>query len=138
MQIYHTQVLLYIIKINSKLIATNFVLFVAVCPEGYYGDHCMTPCECKNDNFVCHPAEGCICRHGYTGENCNSTLYASTVQEREEGGYGSMVAGIFVALILVAIIVALLFYYRRRVANLKTEIAHVQYIADPHAFSPGK
>lgn len=98
----------------------------------------MTPCECKNDNFVCHPAEGCICRHGYTGENCNSTLYASTIQERDEAGYGSMIAGIFVALVLVAIIVALYFYHRRRVANLKTEIAHVQYIADPHAFSPGK
>lgn len=40
---------------------------ISVCPEGYYGDHCMEPCECKNDFFMCHPAEGCICRHGYTG-----------------------------------------------------------------------
>lgn len=40
---------------------------ILVCPEGYYGDHCMEPCECKNDFFTCHPSEGCICRHGYTG-----------------------------------------------------------------------
>lgn len=25
----------------------------------------------------------------------------------------------------------MIFYYRRRVSNLKTEIAHVQYISDP-------
>lgn len=42
-------------------------LLISVCPEGYYGDHCMEPCECKNDFFVCHPADGCICRHGYAG-----------------------------------------------------------------------
>lgn len=38
-----------------------------VCPEGYYGDHCMEPCDCKNDNFLCQPADGCKCKHGYGG-----------------------------------------------------------------------
>jgi hypothetical protein len=47
-----------------------------------------------------------------------------------------MVGGGVVALIFVAVLVAVLFYYRRRVANLKTEIAHVQYIADPQV-APG-
>lgn len=98
----------------------------------------MTPCECKNDNFVCHAVEGCVCRHGYTGENCDVTLYASSTQRHGDGaGYGSVVAGVMVAVIFVAIIVALMFYYRRRVANLKTEIAHVQYIADAQSLSPG-
>lgn len=96
----------------------------------------MTPCECKNDNFVCHPAEGCICRHGFTGDNCDTTLYALQTQH-EGSNYGSVVAGVMVALILVGIIVALLFYYRRRVANLKTQIVHVQYIADAQSLSPG-
>jgi hypothetical protein len=58
------------------------------------------------------------------------------VQEKDAENYGSVVAGVVVALILVAIIVALVFYYKRRVANLKTEIAHVQYIADPQV-APG-
>lgn len=39
--------------------------------------------------------------------------------------------GFLVAAILVGAIVFVLLYYRRRVRNLKTEIAHVQYIADP-------
>lgn len=39
--------------------------------------------------------------------------------------------GIIVALLLVGVIVLVLVHYRRRVQNLKTEIAHVQYIADP-------
>lgn len=39
--------------------------------------------------------------------------------------------GVIVALLLVGVIVFVLVHYRRRVQNLKTEIAHVQYIADP-------
>lgn len=35
------------------------------------------------------------------------------------------------ALTLVGVIIFVLLYFRRRVQNLKTEIAHVQYIADP-------
>lgn len=41
--------------------------------------------------------------------------------------------GIVVALTLVGVIVFVLLYFRRRVRNLKTEIAHVQYIADPQS-----
>lgn len=96
----------------------------------------MTPCECKNDNFVCHPVEGCICRHGFYGDNCDTNLRASSTQE-QESSYGSIVAGVMVALMLVSVIVALWFYYRRRVQNLKTQIIHVQYIADAQSLSPG-
>jgi hypothetical protein len=46
---------------------------LAVCPEGYYGDHCMMPCECPNENFLCHAKDGCVCRQGYTG-TCDVTL----------------------------------------------------------------
>lgn len=41
-----------------------------------------------------------------------------------------MAWGVIVAL-AVGVIVFLMLYFRRRVRNLKTEIAHVQYIADP-------
>lgn len=45
-----------------------------VCPEGYYGDHCMQPCECPNENYVCHAVEGCVCRRNYGGENCEEEI----------------------------------------------------------------
>lgn len=105
--------------------------FFSVCPEGYYGDHCMEPCECKNDNFVCHSAKGCICRHGYTGPNCEDEIFSRNIQEKAEGGYGSVIAGVFAAIIVIAITLAAWMYHRRRVANLKMEIAQVQYIAEP-------
>lgn len=89
----------------------------------------MEPCECPNENFICHAVKGCICRHSFTGSNCD--VHLSQHGEPPPGSNGPLAAGIVISLILMAIIVALLFYFRRRVANLKTEIAHVQYIADP-------
>lgn len=95
----------------------------------------MTPCECKNDNFMCHAAKGCTCRHGFTGENCDQSLILGQVKSppTDNSGYGGAASfgGILVALIFVAVIIFVIMYYKRRVKNLKTEIAHVTYIADP-------
>lgn len=96
----------------------------------------MNACECPNDNFQCHPVQGCICRHGLTGKNCEELLYASIQQQRSDNT-ASIVTGVFVSLIIIAIVLGVWLYYRRRVANLKTEIAHVQYIADQNGFYPG-
>lgn len=54
---------------NSYTIDSTFLVILvwfSVCPEGYFGDSCMEACKCR-ENFVCHPVEGCVCRHGYTG-----------------------------------------------------------------------
>lgn len=50
--------------------------------------------------------------------------------ETEKSSSGAF-AGMFVAVLLLAAIVTLFLYYRKRVATLKTVIAHVQYGADP-------
>lgn len=66
------------------------------------------------------------------------------VQERivsdtkTEKGSGTMVLAVFLVLVLTGAIVAMYFYNKRRVANLKTEIARVQYIADPTGSTLGE
>lgn len=130
-------VIVYIFEVHINL--PIFFLFL-VCPEGYFGDHCMTPCECKNDNFFCHAAKGCICRHGLGGEDCNEALSLARIPSpvNPSSNMGSVIGGVIVAVIALVIAGFIYVYYRRRVSNLKTEIAHVQYIADPNAFSTGK
>lgn len=96
----------------------------------------MNPCECKNDNFLCHPIEGCICRHGLKGVNCTEALIAQTIVSTGESNAVSIIGGCFVALIIIAIILAIL-YHRRKVVNLKTEIAHVTYMANQQSLTTG-
>lgn len=68
----------------------------------------------------------------FLGENCNEQLFSRNVQEKEEeGGYGHIVAVIFAAIIVIGISLTGWMYHRHRVADLKNEIAQVQYIAEP-------
>lgn len=68
----------------------------------------------------------------FLGENCDEPVTDRIVgsNETEKSSSGAF-AGMFVAVLLLAAIVTLFLYYRKRVATLKTVIAHVQYGADP-------
>lgn len=96
-----------------------------VCPEGFYGDHCMKSCECPAGNFACHPAKGCVCSLGYYGEKCDKSRHEAKIQEQDDTSNAGLAWGLVLALIFVGVIIALVVYYRRRVANLKAEVNHV-------------
>ncbi|CAH2071184.1 unnamed protein product, partial [Iphiclides podalirius] len=105
------------------------------CPEGYFGDHCMEPCNCpSNGNWVCDPVKGCVCHRGYIGEHCD--INASDAIHIDQAA-GSSNAGLTTVMVIMALLCAaaavlVLLYYRKRVRNLKREIAHVHYTADPN------
>lgn len=74
-----------------------------------------------------------------TGENCDVVQERIVTENTETNkGSGTMVLAVFLLLVLTGAIVAMYFYNKRRVANLKTEIARVQYIADPNGSTMGK
>lgn len=81
-----------------------------------------------------------MCKHGFTGDDCEESNILRTYRQPDDqkSGVGVIVAVILVSIIFIAIVVLVIFYYRRRVSNLKTEIAHVQYISDAAAFPPGE
>ena len=96
-----------------------------------------------NDNFICHPASGCVCREGFKGEQCDIAIY-SPVSDKSQlgeavvqsGNHGGLIGGLIVSILLIVVVVGALVYYRRRITHLKSELAHVQYIADPSS-APG-
>ncbi|XP_058838776.1 protein draper isoform X4 [Topomyia yanbarensis] len=96
-----------------------------VCPEGFYGNHCMESCNCPPGNFVCHAAKGCVCSLGYYGEKCDKSRAQAKVQETDDASNAGLAWGLVLAVIFVGVIIALVLYYRRRVANLKAEVNHV-------------
>lgn len=75
----------------------------------------------------------------FLGENCEEPLTDRIVgsAESEKSSSGAF-AGMFLAIVLLAAIIMLFLYYRKRVATLKTVIAHVQYGADPLSLNQGK
>jgi hypothetical protein len=73
------------------------------------------------------------------GDNCDEPLSDRRVgsADTEKSSSGTF-AGMFVTIILLSAIIMLFLYYRKRVATLKTVIAHVQYGADPLSLDQGK
>lgn len=69
--------------------------------------------------------------YNFPGDDCTTSLIERSVLEVKETSSGSIVAGVFVALIVIISVVLIILYYRRRVKSLKNEIANVHYIADP-------
>lgn len=75
----------------------------------------------------------------HLGENCDEPLSDRRVgsADTEKSSSGAF-AGMFVVIILLSAIIMLFMYYRKRVAALKTVIAHVQYGADPLSLDQGE
>lgn len=49
---------------------TNIVLFLSVCPAGYFGLGCQFHCSCENNGHCHHVTGFCFCKDGWTGPNC--------------------------------------------------------------------
>lgn len=76
----------------------------------------------------------------FLGKTCDEPMkdrIIGTTTESEKSSSGTF-AGMFVAIMLLAAIIVLFLYYRKRVATLKTVIAHVQYGVDPLSLNQGK
>ncbi|CAG0884768.1 unnamed protein product [Darwinula stevensoni] len=120
---------------NAGVLLDGWVLTVrkVFCPEGYFGDHCIQACQCPNQNFRCHPVEGCTCRAGYTGKECNIPVVLPNIQPHPESreiqgsSSGGLIAGIVVTLLVILVVAGLMFYYRRRLYHLKTELQQVYF-----------
>lgn len=71
------------------------------------------------------------------GENCDEQLFSRNIQEKDDVGYGHIVGVVFATIVIIGILFAAWMYHRRRVTDLKSEIAQVQYTAEPVS-PPGK
>lgn len=85
----------------------------------------MESCNCPPGNFACHAARGCVCSVGFYGDKCDKSRAEAKVQPTEEASNAGLAWGLVLAVMFVGVIVALVLYYRRRVANLKAEVNHV-------------
>ncbi|XP_055340788.1 protein draper-like isoform X2 [Paramacrobiotus metropolitanus] len=99
---------------------------------------CYKNCN-TNDKWVCAPElDGCVCLPGYVGKECrvslsvngddasNAALRSSQVVVSQSDNTG-LIVGLCIAVIVLALILVMLVFYRRRVRKLQTELASVGY-----------
>ena len=74
------------------------------------------------------------------GDKCDVPIFTpmtgNRLGEMASNSHGGLIAGLVVSIVLILTVIAALLYYRRRISHLKSELAHVQYIADPSS-APG-
>lgn len=92
----------------------------------------MEQCSCASEQFTCHAEFGCVCRHGFSGADClTRTSESSAIAREADTNTAGIAWGVVIVLILCGVIVMVMLHYRRRVRNLKTVIADVEYHANP-------
>lgn len=84
---------------------------------------------------MCDPVAGCVCHRGFIGENCDLHAADAVVisVEPDASSSGLTFVMVILAFVCATAAVLVLLYYRKRVRNLKREIAHVHYTADPNS-----
>lgn len=109
-----------------------------MCSKGNYGNDCLEVCACKSDKFVCNATLGCMCRDGFTGDDCNTPKIVALENFMTEIAEKCLIWTATVLLILVGILLFILMYYRRQNRNFSTTLAKVEYHARPQMFeNPG-
>lgn len=99
----------------------------------------MEQCACPSAQFTCHAEFGCVCRHGFSGADCLKLTRVSEPFAHEPDSNTAGVAwGVVIVLILCGVIVMVMLHYRRRLRNLKTVIADVEYHAHPPGHPPDR
>ncbi len=95
------------------------------CPDGFFGDNCINVCSCPNKNFQCDPVQGCVCKNGFTGKNCDQIdkEYSAQVEEHKTSGFPFIVFFCVITLVITGVAA---FYYRRKFTELK-ELLYVEY-----------
>jgi len=120
------------------------------CPFGYVDETCHTKpipdqiCVCPTDQMICDHSKGCLCKEGGDcggGQRLLDLTKAIPLQEENENSnHGATVAIVLSVLSLAFIsIVAIAFYYRRRLKRMKTDLQNRSvYYVENSILDPGR
>ena len=65
---------------NESTNAVVLIIFTTDCPEGTYGEYCISKCVCK-PGVPCDAVTGrCICSSGWKAPNCTESKWYGTVK----------------------------------------------------------
>ncbi|CAG0906363.1 unnamed protein product, partial [Darwinula stevensoni] len=88
------------------------------CPEGFFGEQCKNVCECSEGKFQCHHIDGCTCKLGFQGDNCELPLDLpiphSTQQSEGRLIIQGLIGGTVLTILFILGLAGFLAYLRRR------------------------
>ncbi len=55
-----------------------YFLTLTACESGYWGNGCLSKCQCRENSVGCDPVTGqCVCEAGFTGDHCEKSELTS-------------------------------------------------------------
>ncbi|XP_078606852.1 uncharacterized protein LOC144879358 isoform X2 [Branchiostoma floridae x Branchiostoma japonicum] len=59
---------------DGSVVSDAVRLDVTECTPGWWGRNCELPCACSSNSVRCDRFSGCVCRAGWIGDTCETTL----------------------------------------------------------------
>lgn len=52
----------------------HVVIYISVCDQFHWGENCMNDCNCGPGSDRCDPVDGCVCKSGWQGTECDADI----------------------------------------------------------------
>ncbi|XP_078687793.1 uncharacterized protein LOC144919965 [Branchiostoma floridae x Branchiostoma belcheri] len=138
---------------DGSIASDTVTLDVTECTAGWRGVSCDLRCDCSVNSVLCHRFDGCVCRPGWTGDTCETTLPPPTgvttstpaptvlvpgTQSADD--WTTPVIAVVVLLVVVAAAGVLVYWFRRRAPpkhsfglseDLLDRVRQSQWMKDP-------
>lgn len=102
-----------------------------VCPEGFFGKGCAKICDCRSHEYVCDPVHGCIKQKcNALDGNCGNRIRPEKLRSEGEHTNLAVAIGIPLAIILILVAVLAIFYCKRKMGHLKSDLTYATYSSD--------
>lgn len=102
------------------------------CPEGFFGKGCAKICDCPSREYICDSVHGCVKQKcNDIDGSCGNRIRHEKLTDEAEHTNLAVAIGIPLAIILIIVSVLLIFYCKRKMSHLKSDLTYSSDAGEP-------